>query len=77
MANFLIRDLDDRVLKELKSAARARGRSLQAEIHDALRQASVRNLAETRALSAQWLKSLRVRTPSDSTRLIREDRDTR
>ena len=77
MANILIRDLDDEVLARLKATAKAQGRSLQAEIHEVLQGASVRNLAETRRLSAQWLKRLGGSSQSDSTRLIREDRDVR
>ena len=77
MANVLVRNLDDDVLKQLKAAAKAHGRSLQAEIHDVLRRASTRNLAETRRLSAQWLKRLRQSTQSDSVASIREDRDAR
>lgn len=77
MANVLVRDLDDGVLKQLKAAAKAHGRSLQAEIHDVLRRASTRNLAETRRLSTQWLKRLRYSTQSDSAVTIREDRDAR
>lgn len=77
MANVLVRDLDEDVLRQLKAAAKANGRSLQAEIHDVLRRASTRNLAETRRLSTQWLKRLRRSARSDSGALIREDRDTR
>jgi plasmid stability protein len=77
MANLLVRNLDDDVLKELKAAAKAHGRSLQAEIHEVLRNASARRLAETRRLSARWLKRLGGSTHSDSAALIREDRDTR
>jgi plasmid stability protein len=77
MANVLVRDLDDDVLKQLKAAAKAHGRSLQAEIHDVLQRASTRNLAETRRLSAQWLKRLRISSQSDSAVTIREDRDAR
>jgi plasmid stability protein len=77
MANLLIRNLDDQVLTRLKSAARANGRSLQQEIHDALRRASIRNLAETRRLSEKWLKRLRGRPQSDSTDLIRQARESR
>jgi plasmid stability protein len=76
MANVLVRDLDEDVLKQLKAAAKAHGRSLQAEIHDVLERASTRNLAETRRLSAQWLKRLR-QSRSDSSVMIREDRDRR
>ena len=77
MANVLVRDLDDEVLKELKAAAKAHGRSLQAEIHDVLGRARSRNLAETRRLSDQWLKRLRRSSHSDSAVLIRDDRDER
>ncbi len=77
MANLLIRDLDDDLLKQLKAAAKAHGRSLQAEIHDVLQRAGTRSLAETRRLSARWIKRLGDRTLLDSTTLIREDRDTR
>ncbi len=77
MPNLLIRDLDDDVLQGLKAAARAHGRSLQAEIHDVLRRANTRSLAETRKLSARWLRRLESRRYSDSTALIREDRDSR
>lgn len=77
MANVLIRDLDEVVLKQLKAAAKANGRSLQAEIHDVLRRANTRTLAETRRLSSHWLKQLRRSSRSDSAALIREDRDAR
>ena len=77
MANILVRDLDDDVLRQLKAAAKAHGRSLQAEIHDVLHRATTRNLAETRRLSAQWLKRLRTSPRSDSSVMIREDRDKR
>src|SRR5207302_412523 len=77
MPNVLVRDLDDDVLKLLKAAARANGRSLQAEIHDALKRATTRHLAETRRLSTRWLKRLRRSPHSDSAALIREDRDAR
>ena len=77
MPDFLIRDLDNDVLKQLKAAARANGRSLQAEIHDVLRRANARRLAETRRLSSKWLKRLGRAEHSDSANLIREDRDGR
>jgi antitoxin FitA len=75
VANLLLRDLDDEVLQRLKAAAKAHRRSLQAEVHDVLAQASARSLDETRRLSARWLKRLRGRAQSDSVVLIREDRD--
>jgi plasmid stability protein len=77
MPDVLVRDLDDRVLKQLKAAAKTHGRSLQAEIHAVLNNASVRSLAETRRVSVQWLKRLRKSSHTDSAALIREDRDSR
>ena len=77
MANLFVRNLDDNVLRQLKAAAKAHGRSLQAEIHDVLRNASARRLAETRRLSSRWLKRLSGTMQTDSAALIREDRETR
>lgn len=77
MANLLIRDLNEQVLSRLKLAAKAHGRSLQGEIHDALRRASMRSLAETRRLSQEWLRRLRGSTQPDSTKLIRGAREKR
>ncbi len=77
MPDVLIRDLDAEVLERLKAAAKASGRSLQAEIHEVLRRAGTRNLAETRRLSARWLKRLNRSRQSDSAVLIRQDRDAR
>lgn len=77
MANVLVRNLDDDVLEQLKSAAKAHGRSLQAEIHEVLRNASARGLAETRRLSTRWLKRLGGSRYTDSAASIREDREAR
>lgn len=76
MTDFLIRNLDPHVLEQLKKRAEKHGRSLQAEIHDALKRSVRLNKAESIAL----LEELRERLPlstSDSTDLIREDRDSR
>ena len=77
MADVLIRNLDDDVLNELKASARAHHRSLQAEIHEVLRNAGAKRRAETRRLSARWLKRLAGSSYADSTTLIREDRKAR
>jgi plasmid stability protein len=77
MANLLIRNLDQHVLSRLKRAARAYGRSLQGEIHDALERASTRTMGETRRLSQKWLRRLSASSQSDSTKLIRETRERR
>ncbi len=77
MPSLLIRDIDSGLLSELRASAKAHGRSLQAEIHVILEQARLRRLAETRRISARWLRRLRGTRQSDSTKLIREDRDRR
>lgn len=77
MPDLLVRDLDDEVLARLKRSAKAHGRSLQGEIHDALLRASTRSLAETRRLSRRWLQRLRDSSHSDSTALIRQARQRR
>jgi len=78
MPDVLIRDLDPGVLRQLKAAAAAHGRSLQAEIHHLLRSAATRRLAETRRLSSTWLRRLgrTAAVRGDSAALIREDRDS-
>ena len=77
MPDVLIRNLESDLLDQLKVTAKRRGRSLQAEIHDILQQAGTRNLAETRRVSARWLKRLSGTSHSDSAALIRRDRDAR
>jgi plasmid stability protein len=77
MPDVLIRGLDPGILQALKSSAAASGRSLQAEIHQVLTIATLKNLAATRRLSARWLKQLGEGRQSDSAALIREDRGAR
>ena len=75
MPQVLIRDVDAEVLERLKARAQRHGRSLQAELRDALRELSgvdkeaiQERLAKVRAMFAG-------RTFSDSVELIREDRE--
>ena len=77
MPDVLIRDLDQVVLDELKASARENGRSLQAELHEALRDAARFRAAGTRELVTTWQRRLTGRRFSDSAKLIREDRDER
>ena len=73
----LQRDLDPSVLEVLKASARENGRSLQAEIHEVLRDAARFRAAGTRKLVTTWQRRLTGRRFSDSAKLIREDRDKR
>lgn len=75
MGQILVRNLDPAVVERLKTRARRNGRSLQAEVAEILQEASSRlTMTEARALSEQWHARLAGRTFSDSTELVREDR---
>jgi len=69
MPDLLVRNLDADVLRRLKAAAKSNRRSLQAEIHAALRRAAIRHLGENRRIPASWLKRL---SRSDSTGVARD-----
>jgi plasmid stability protein len=75
MAQILIRGLDDRVVERLKSRARQRGRSLQAEVKGILEQAARMDAASARAVADRLRRSLKRRSFGDSAALIRKDRD--
>ncbi|MEE8549555.1 MAG: hypothetical protein V3S74_08780 [Alphaproteobacteria bacterium] len=78
MANLTIRNLDDNVVKTLKAQAKTHNRSLEAELRHVLTQAA----AQRKRMAAFRREAVRIRamTPkdrpqTDSTLLIREDRD--
>lgn len=73
-ANFLLRDLDPDVVGVLKARAERAGRSLQQELHLALRRDVRRNFDEAVAISSSWRERLKGRDLPDSTELLREDR---
>ena len=78
MADILVRDLTDRTVKRLKAIAESRGRSLQAELKTILeREASRPTAADRLKIIAKWRKHFAGRTFSDSSELIREDRERR
>ncbi len=77
MANLTIRNLDDEVVAKLKAQAKAHHRSLEAELREILsatvgRQAREDFLARADRIAGMTPKSYQT----DSTLLIREDRDT-
>jgi len=74
MANVLIRDLDDKIVKRLKQRAVRNDRSLQAELKAIIERAALVNLVDARELAARIRRELGDRTHSDSTELIAEDR---
>jgi plasmid stability protein len=78
MSSILVRGLDQKTIERLKERARRNGRSLQEEVNALLeREAETLTMREARRLSEQWRRRLGGRSMSDSTRLIRRDRDSR
>ncbi|MBX3402153.1 MAG: hypothetical protein KF699_01955 [Phycisphaeraceae bacterium] len=74
VTSMLLRDIDPEVARVLRTRAERSGRSLQQELHAALRRDARRNFDEAAALSAAWRERLRGREIPDVTDLIREDR---
>ena len=76
MATITVRNLDDTILAQLKRRAEANGRSLEAEVRQILAQASKPTLAESRERLARFRRQhFGDRVLSDSSPLLREDRD--
>ena len=76
MPNILIRDLDAKTIRRLKSRAAASGRSLQAEVKAILESnATEMTLDELRRDAIEFSKRFKGRKLSDSVDLIREDRN--
>ena len=81
MGQVLIRNLDDKLLDAYRAAAKANGRSLEAELRDGLASSRPTGTKDTEALG-KLSRELRATTPPhgsdtlDSTSFIRWDRDT-
>ena len=75
MSDILVRDLDRRLVTRLKATAKRHKRSLQAEVKAILLDAVSFLPHEAWAISGRWQKHFSGRKFSDSTDLIREDRD--
>ncbi|MCA9244339.1 MAG: hypothetical protein KDA32_10315 [Phycisphaerales bacterium] len=73
--SLLLRDIDPEVLDVMRARAERAGRSLQQELHIALRRDAGRNFDEARAVSDQWREKLAGRKLPDTTALIRADRE--
>ena len=76
MRSVTIRDLDDKVIERLEARAKHHRRSLEAELRDLLirasRQPLIDPVAEANRIAAMTPKGVKQ---TDSTLLIREDRD--
>ncbi|MCX6646639.1 MAG: TraY domain-containing protein [bacterium] len=75
MAQILVRDLDDDLVKRLKKRAKQNGRSLEAEIRIILDQSDTITMSDARKLADKIRARFKGRKQSDSAALIREDRD--
>jgi plasmid stability protein len=79
MKEVRVRKLDDWIVNWFRSQAKRKGHSLEAELRSALRQAALQRKQEVVAELRADLSALEQKygTFSDSSVLIREDRDTR
>jgi len=75
MGQVIVRNLDDHIIAALKTKAEMRGHSLEQELRGILAEAAKPTIEDRRAL----VDHIRAMTPStpqtDSTILLREDRD--
>jgi plasmid stability protein len=76
MGSVVIRNLDDAIIDSFKTKAELHGRSLEAELRDALARTAPLTPEEKLALSDR-LRALSPGWNGDSTDLLREDRDRR
>ena len=75
MAQVVIRNIDDGVMARLKARARRKGVSLERELRAILLETARLDETGFRERAAAFRRKLAGRRHSDSTRLIREDRD--
>jgi plasmid stability protein len=78
MAQALIRNLDDELLADYREAAKVNGRSLEAELREALRLMRPMTAKRRDAIVSEFAR-IRAMTPpvpqTPSEQLVREDRD--
>jgi antitoxin FitA len=75
MAQVIIRNVDDDAILRLKDRARRKGVSLESELRTIVVEASRADHATFRARAAECRERLAGRRHSDSTDLVREDRE--
>jgi plasmid stability protein len=76
MAQILVRDLDEKLVKRLKARAAENGRSLQQEVKIALEELARQRLGRERARVFRELeRRFAGRKFPDAAELIREDRE--
>jgi plasmid stability protein len=75
MGQVIVRNLDDHVIAALKAKAELHGQSLEQELRAVLSKAALPNAQERLALADRIRRLTPKRRQTDSTTLIREDRD--
>ena len=76
MGQLLIRGLDENLIEKLRKRAEGNHRSLEGELREILTMAARQVDVETaRRMADEFRRGLEGRYHSDSTELIREDRD--
>lgn len=75
MAQVLVKNLDEQVVRSLKERATLQGRSLEEELRFILTQAAEPDYAELRSQVAALREKTASRQKTDSLILLREDRD--
>ncbi len=76
MAQLIVRNLDDRVVEALKRKAKLHNRALEAEVRDVLTRAAKLTPEEKRELLTR-VGAMSPPLKTDTTELIRQDRDSR
>lgn len=76
MANLTIRNVDNEIVAQLKRQAKANNRSLEAELREILARAATGDLrVDLGALAERIAAMTHDRPQTDSTELLREDRE--
>lgn len=75
MAQVIVRNIDEAVVRRLKERARRRGRSLESELREVLAAAARQEMAAFRERAAAIRARYEGTVQTDSALLLREDRD--
>jgi plasmid stability protein len=75
MAELLIRNIEHTTVERLKAQAKLHKRSLQGELKAIIEAATKMTADEAKQVTAAWRKRLSGKSFSDSTELVREDRN--
>ncbi len=75
MAQVLIRNIDDAAIARLRARAARKKTSLERELRDIITEAAHEGRAEVRRRASAMRRALAGRKHSDSTVLVRQDRE--